>query len=152
MGNVNESYHSLAKWSRVCLKLAGLLTGSISIHPVISSEEVSFWSLSWKTLKNRRYFYSRWGWCQAWAWGWQFSHCGLHSSYHLGQQSGSSRWGAWGSAGPTGPGGPGGGSGGGGGDGASPPPGPPPPPLGGTGAAISKTQCNNKLTLTLLVD
>ena len=113
---------------------------------------MSFWSLSWKTLKNRRgYFYSRWGWCQAWGWGWQSSYCGLHSSYHLSQQCGSSRLGPAGPTGPTGPGGPGGGSGGGGG-GAGPPPGPPLLPPGGTGAAISKIQCNNKLNLTLLVD
>ena len=51
-------------------------------------------------------------------------------------------------AGPTGPGGPGRGGGGG----AGPPPGPPPPPLGGTGAAISKTQHNNKLNLTLFIN
>ena len=59
-----------------------------------------------------------------------------------------------GSTGPTGPGGPSGGGGGdgGGGGGASPPPGPPAPPPGGTGAAISNTQCNNKLNPTLLVD
>ena len=55
--------------------------------------------------------------------------------------------------GPTGPGGPGGGGGGGrSGGGASPPPGPPAPPPGGTGAAISNTQCNNKLNPTLLVN
>ena len=52
-------------------------------------------------------------------------------------------------AGPTGPGM--GGSGGGGG--TAPPPTPPAlPPGGGMGAAISKTQCNNKLNPTLLVD
>ena len=63
-------------------------------------------------------------------------------------------WGVWGPASPTGPTGPYGPSGGGGagGGGASPPPGPPAPPPGGTGAAISKTQCNNKLNLTLLID
>ena len=44
-----------------------------------------------------------------------------------------------------------GGSGGGGG--TAPPPALPAPPSGGeTGAAISKTQCNNKLNPTLLVD
>ena len=35
MGKVRESYHSLAKWSNVCLKLAGLSTAGIlyvSIH------------------------------------------------------------------------------------------------------------------------
>ena len=53
-------------------------------------------------------------------------------------------------AGPTGPGGPGGGGGGGGGTG--PPPGLPTSPLDGTGAAISNTQCNNKLNPTLLID
>ena len=52
--------------------------------------------------------------------------------------------------GPTGPGGPGGGGSGGGG--AGPPPGPPAPPPGGTGAAISNTQCNNGLSPTLVVD
>ena len=57
-----------------------------------------------------------------------------------------------GPTGPTGPGGPGGGGGGGGGDGASPPPRPSAPPPGGTGAAISNTQCNNKLNPTLLVN
>ena len=64
--------------------------------------------------------------------------------------------GTGGPAGPTGPtglGGPGGpGGGGGSGGGASPPPEPPPLPPGGTGAAISKTQHNNKLNLTLLVN
>ena len=54
--------------------------------------------------------------------------------------------------GPTGPGGPGGGSSGGRGGGAGPPPRPPAQPPGGTGAAISNTQCNNKLNPTLLVD
>ena len=54
--------------------------------------------------------------------------------------------------GPTGPGGPGGGGGGGGGGGASPPSGPLAPSPGGTGAAISNTQCNNKLNPTLLIN
>ena len=61
--------------------------------------------------------------------------------------------------GPTGPGGPGGGGGGGGGGvgggvggGTGPPPRPPAPPPGGTGAAISNTQCNNRLNPTLVVD
>ena len=40
--------------------------------------------------------------------------------------------------------------GGGGGGGTAPPPAP--PAGGGMGAAISKTQCNNKLNPTLLVD
>ena len=53
-----------------------------------------------------------------------------------------------GPGGPTGPTGPGMGGGGGGG---GPPP-PPPSPGGGAGAAISKTQCNNRLNLTLGVD
>ena len=55
-----------------------------------------------------------------------------------------------GPAGPAGPARPmrsGGGSGGG----AGPPTGLPPLPPGGTGAAISNAQCNNKLNLTLLV-
>ena len=56
-----------------------------------------------------------------------------------------------GPASPAGPGGPSGGGGGGSG-GASPPPGPPPLPLGGTGAAISNTQCSSRLNLTLLVN
>ena len=61
-----------------------------------------------------------------------------------------------GPGGPVGPAGPAGparsmGSGGGGGGGAGPPAGLPPLPLGGTGAAISNAQCNNKLNLTLLV-
>ena len=67
--------------------------------------------------------------------------------------------GAWGPGGPasptgpTGPGSPGGGGGvGSGGDGAGPPPRPLAPPPGGTGAAISNTQCNNKLNPTLLVN
>ena len=114
---------------------------------------MSFWSLSWETFKNRRgYLYPGWGWHWAWTWSQQSSHCSLHSSYQLCQQDGSSRWGVWGAwepaspTGPTGPGGPGGGGG------ASPPPGPPAPPPGGTGAAISNTQCNNKLNPTLLVN
>ena len=53
--------------------------------------------------------------------------------------------------GPTGPGSPGGGGGGGGGGGAGPPPRPLAPPPGGTGAAISNTQCNNRLNPTLVV-
>ena len=57
-----------------------------------------------------------------------------------------------GPAGPTGPTGPGGPDGGGEGGGAGPPPGPLAPPPGGTGAAISNTQCNNKLNPTLLVN
>ena len=48
--------------------------------------------------------------------------------------------------GPTGPGSPGGGGG------AGSPPRPPAPPPGGTGAAISNTQCNNRLNPTLIVD
>ena len=32
MGNVKELYHSLARWSRVCLKLVGLLTGLLASH------------------------------------------------------------------------------------------------------------------------
>ena len=56
-----------------------------------------------------------------------------------------------GAQGPAGPTSPGGSSGGGSGR-AGPPPGPPPLPPGGTGAAILKTQHNNKLNLTLLVD
>ena len=52
-------------------------------------------------------------------------------------------------AGPTGPGM--GGSGGSGGTAPSPALSAP-PPGGGMGAAISKTQCNNKLNPTLLVD
>ena len=54
--------------------------------------------------------------------------------------------------GPTGPGGPGAGSGGGGSGGAGPSPRPLAPPPGGTGAAISNTQCNNRLNPTLVVD
>ena len=116
---------------------------------MISSEKMSFWSLSWETFKNRRgYFYSGWGWCRAWTWGWQSNCCSLHSSYQLGQQGSYSRWGGL----PVplvllalvvvvGDG-----------CGAGPPPGPPAPPPGGTGAAILNTQCNNKLNPTLLVD
>ena len=53
---------------------------------------------------------------------------------------------------PAGPGGPGMGGGGGGG-GITPPPALPAPPLGdGMGAAISKTQCNNRLNPTLVND
>ena len=122
---------------------------------MLALRKMSFWSLSWETFKNRRgYFYSGWGWCWAWTWSWQSSCCSLHGSYQLGQQGSSSRWGAWrpgGPASPTGPTGPGGGGGRGSG-GAGPPPGPPAPPPGGTGAAISNTQCNNKLNPTLLVD
>ena len=100
---------------------------------------MGFWSFSWKTLNDRGwYFHSRWGWCQtSWTWGWQSSCCSLHGSYHLHQQGSSCRWGAWGPAGPTGPG---------------PPPGLPPPTSGGTGAAISNTQCSSRSNLTLLVN
>ena len=114
---------------------------------------MSFWSLSWETFKNRRYFYSGWRWCWAWTWSQQSSHCSLHSSYQLGQQGSSSRWGAWGACqshwsywprwwqwwwwGQWW---------------SQSSPGPPAPPPGGTGAAISNTQCNNKLNPTLLVN
>ena len=40
----------------------------------------------------------------------------------------------------------------GGGRGTAPPSAPPAPPEGGMSIAISKTQCNNKLNPTLLVD
>ena len=57
-----------------------------------------------------------------------------------------------GPAGPTGPAGPGTGGGSGGiGDGGITPP-PAPPPGGGMGVAVSKTQCNNQLNLTLVVN
>ena len=55
--------------------------------------------------------------------------------------------------GPGGPAGPAGPTGPGTGGGPPPPPAPPaPPPGGGTGAAISKTRCNNRSNLTLGVD
>ena len=41
--NVNELYHSLAKWSRVCLKLAGLLTGGI-LYVSIQSLALKRWA------------------------------------------------------------------------------------------------------------
>ena len=53
----------------------------------------------------------------------------------------------WGSGGPASPTGPGGGGGA-----AGPPPGLPPLAPGETGVAISNTQCNSRLNLTLLVD
>ena len=121
----------------------------ISIHPVISSEKVSFWSLSWETFKNKRgYFYSGWG------------GAGPGPGPGAGNPATSACIAAtsWakkvapaggGPASPTGPTGPGSPSGSGG---ASPPPGPPAPPPSGTGAAISNIQCNNKLNPTLLVD
>ena len=43
MGNVKESYHSLAKWSRVCLKCAGLLTGRI-LYVSIQSLALNKWA------------------------------------------------------------------------------------------------------------
>ena len=57
-----------------------------------------------------------------------------------------------GPTGPTGPGSPSGGGGGGGGGGAGPPPRSLAPLPGGTGAAISNTQCNSRLNSTLLVN
>ena len=106
---------------------------------------MGFWSFSWKTLKDRgRYFHSRQGWCQtSWTWGWQSCIAATICASRAAPAGG----GPSGSAGPTGHGGPGGGSGG-----ASPPPGLPPLPLGGTGVAISNTQCSSRLNLTLLVD
>ena len=67
------------------------------------------------------------------------------------QQGSTHKWGPGGPGSPTGPGGPGGGGGGGSG-GGGPPSRPPPLPLGGTGVAISNTQCSSRLNLTLLVD
>ena len=110
---------------------------------------MSLWSFSWKTLKNRRGSFTLGGggagppgpgvgipaaatWMAATNWA---------------NRAAPVNGGPRGPAGPTGPGTGGGGRGSGG------PPPPPAPPLGGgTGAAISKTQCNNRSNLTLVVD
>ena len=43
MGKVRESYHSLAKWSNVCLKLAGLSTAGI-LYMSIQSFALNRWA------------------------------------------------------------------------------------------------------------
>ena len=134
------------------LKISGLVDRQyvISVHPVIGSEKMSFWSLSWETFKDRRDIFTLGGGgagpgpgagnpataaCIA-ATNWANKAAPVGGS----------------PAGPTDPGSPGGGGGGGGGGGAGPPPRPPAPPPSGTGAAISNTQCNNRLNPTLVVD
>ena len=116
---------------------------------------MSFWSFSWKTLKDRgRYFHSRWGGARPPAPGagnpaaaacMAATICANRAAPAVGGPGGPAS-----PTDPTHPGGPGGGGGGGGG--VSPPPGPPPLPLGGTGVAILNTQHSSRLNLTLLVD
>ena len=121
---------------------------------------MSFWSFAWKTLKNWRGNFTLGGGgagppgpgtgipaasaCMAATiWANKVAPAGGGPGGPAGPTS---------PAGPTGPGM--GGSGGGGGTAPPPtPPAPPAPPLGGgMGAAILKTQCNNKLNPALLVD
>ena len=161
IGNVNESYHSLAKWLRVCLKLAGLLTGGI-LYVSIQSLALKRWASG---LSPGRPFKIGGG---------TFTQGGgsarppgpgagspaaaaciaATSCANKAAPAGGGPRGPGGPAGPTGPMGPAGPGGGGhgGGGGTSPPPGLPPSPPGGTGAAISNTQCNGKLKLILLDD
>ena len=108
---------------------------------------MSFWSLSWETFQNRR---RRPG-----ANNPATAACIAATSWaNRVALAGGGPGGPASPTGPTGPGSPSGGGGGGGGGsgGAGPPPGPPAPLPGGTGAAISSTQCNNKLSPTLLID
>ena len=115
---------------------------------------MSFWSFSWKTLKDRgRYFNSRQGGARPpgpGAGNPAVEACMAATIYA--SRAARAAWEPSGPGGPTGSTGPGGPGGGGGGGGAGPPPGPPPPSLGGTGATISNTQCSSRLNLTLLVD
>ena len=118
---------------------------------------MSFWSLTWKTLKNWRGNFTLGGGgagppgpgvgipaaaaCIAatiWA----------NRAAPVGRGPG----GPAGPTSPAGPAGPGMGSGSGGG-GIAPPPAPPAPLLGGgMGAALSKTQCNSRSNPTLVVN
>ena len=155
MGNVNESYHSLAKWLRVCLKLAGLLTGNI-LKVSIQSLAVNSWASCLSPGRPLKigggiFTLGRGGagppgpgagnpaaaTCMA------ATICTSRVA-----PTGGGPGGPGGLASPTGPSSPGGGGGGGG----ASPPGLPPLPLGGTGAAISNTKHSSRLNLTLLVD
>ena len=115
---------------------------------------MGFWPLAWSTLENGRgQFYSGW-----WRYGPPGPGVGIPVAATCmaatiwasrAALAGMGPGGPGGPAGPTGPAGPGMGSGGGGGDIV-----PPPAPSlgGGMGAATSKTQCNNELNPTLVVD
>ena len=161
LGNVNESCHSLAKWLRVCLKLAGLLTGGI-LFVSIQSLALKRWASGLSPGRPLKI-------------GGGILTQGGGSARPPGPRASSpattaciagticANKAASAGGGPNGPGGPAGpidpmgpaGSGrggGGGGRGTGPPPGPPPPPPGGTGVAISNTQCNGKLNLTSFID
>ena len=157
-GVVNESYHSLAKWSRVCLKLAGLFAGGILLMS-IQSLALKRWASG---LSPRRPLKIGGGIFSLQV-GMVLDLLGLGlviptaaacmAVTICANKAASAGRGPGGPAGSTGPArhlgsGRGGDSGGGG---AGPPAGLPPLPPGGTGAAISNAQCNNKLNLTLLV-
>ena len=148
MGSVKESNHSPGKWSRVCLKFAGLFSGSI-LQVFIQSLALKRWASGLspgRPLKigGNIFTLGKGGAGPPGPGAGNSSCCSLHGSYHLCQQGCSSRWGPWWTCGPARPMGSSGG-------GAGPPAGLPPLPPGGTGAAISNAQCNNKLNLTLLV-
>ena len=159
MGNVKESYHSLAKWSRVCLKCAGLLTGSIlyvSIQSLALNKLASGLSPG-RPLKIGGDIFTLGGWGAGppgpGAGNPAVAACiAATSCANKAAPAGGEPGGPGGPAGPAGPGT----GGGGGGRGTAPPlapPAPPAPPLGGgIGAAISKAQCSNKLNPTLLID
>ena len=120
---------------------------------------MSFRSLSWETFKDRRgYLYPGWGGAGPGLGAGNPATAACIAATNWASRAalvGGGLGGPRGPAsptGPTGPGGPSGGSGGGGGGGSGPPPRPLAPPPGGTGAAISNTQCNNRLDPTLVVD
>ena len=158
MGNVNESYHSLAKWSRVCLKLAGLLTASI-LYVSIQSLPLKRWASglsSGRPLKIGGDIFTRGGsgTIPPGPRAGNLAAAACMAATICAKKAVPAGGGPGEPAGPMGPMGP---AGPGGRGvvvvvGTSPPPGPPPPPPGGTGAAISNTQCNDKLNLTLFID
>ena len=140
------------------LKISGLVDWQyvISIHPVISSEKMSFWSLSWETFKDRRgYLYLGGGGAGPGPGAGNLAAAACIATTNWASRAapaGGGPGGPRGPAGPTGPTGLGGLGGGGGDGGAGPPLRPLAPPPGGTGAAISNTQCNNGLNPTLATD
>ena len=163
IGNVNESYHSLAKGSRVCLKLAGLLTGGI-LYVSIQSLALKRWASCLspgRPLKIGGGIFTQGGGSTGppgpGASSPTTAAC-ITATIHANKAApaGGGPRGPGGPTGATGPMGPAGLGRGGGGGGSSRgtglPPGLPPPPPGGTGAAISDALCNGKLNLTLLVN
>ena len=148
MGNVNESYHSLDKWSRVCLKVAGLLTASI-LYMSIQSLALIRWASGLspgRPLKMGGGIFTQGGGA-----GPPGPEAGNPAAAaciatticaNRAAPAGGAPGGLMGPAGPS-RGGSGGGTG---------PPRPPPLPPGGPSAAIMNTQCSGGLNLTLEVN